>query len=363
MTGTRIAAAAGLAACMFAALATSSAQDGPVRSRRATPPQAGAPQPAGAPAQSGSGLPIDNDPIQLSTDVVNVLFSVTDRQNRFVDDVEQAGVVVSEDGQTQEVFSFRKETNLPLVCAIVIDVSSSQEFTFGDEKRAALSFLQTVLKTRKDTAALVRFREDVDFVQGLTNRLDRVNDAFNRLTWESKISSGSRYGATALYDAIGVTATELFPPVSAPDTPEAVTRRAIILLTDGDDNASQKSLQDAIDDAQRTDVIVYALGIGDRYRSTAVKRDVLTSLSEQTGGRAYFPESYDDLRTAFQQINLEMRSQYLIAYEPTNAARDGAFRSIDIRLPGRSDVKVFHRRGYFAPRSGGPSTGASAVRP
>ena len=344
---------------LLGASTPSSAQDGPVRNRRTVPP------PAGAPTQSGSDVPIDNDPIQLSTDVVNVLFSVTDPQNRFIDDIDQPDVVITENGQPQEVFSFKKETNLPLVCAIVIDVSSSQEFTFSDEKRAALAFLQSVLKTRKDTAALVRFREDVEFVQGLTNRLDRVNDAFNRLNWESKISAGSRYGATAMFDAVGITATELFPPVSAPDTPEAVTRRAIILLTDGDDNASDRTLQDAIDDAQRTDVIVYALGIGDRYRSAAVKRDVLESLATQTGGRAYFPESFDDLRIAFGQINQEMRSQYLLAYEPSNATRDGSFRSIDIQIPGRKDIRIFHRRGYFAPRSqaGARVNGGPPVHP
>lgn len=355
----RLAIVTGLVGCLFGASASSAAQDGPVRTRRTSPP------PAGAPPQSGGELPLDNDPIQLSTDVVNVLFTVTDPQNRFIGDIEQPDVIVSEDGHEQEVFSFKKETNLPLVCAILIDVSSSQEFTFNDEKRAALAFLQSVLKTRKDTAALVRFREDVDFVQGLTNRLDRVNEAFNRLNWESKISSGSRYGATAMFDAIGITATELFPPISAPDAPESVTRRAIILLTDGDDNASDRTLKDAIEDAHRSDVIVYALGIGDRYRSAAVKRDVLETLASQTGGHAYFPESFDDLRTAFGQINQEMRSQYLLAYEPTNANRDGSFRSIEIQLPGRKDVRVFHRRGYFAPRgaAGAPAGGAPSVHP
>ncbi|MGB5036209.1 MAG: VWA domain-containing protein, partial [Blastocatellia bacterium] len=252
MGRTRIALVTGLVTFLLVSSTATSAQDGPIRNRRTTPP------PAGSAQQPGADLPIENDPIQLSTDVVNVLFSVTDPQNRFVGNIEQPDVTISEDGRTQEVFSFRKETNLPLVCAILIDVSSSQEFTFADEKRAALAFLQSVLKTRKDTAALVRFREDVDFVQGLTNRLDRVNEAFNRLNWESRISTGSRHGATAMFDAIGITATELFPPISAPDAPEAVTRRAIILLTDGDDNASDRTLQDAIDDAHRSDVIVYA---------------------------------------------------------------------------------------------------------
>ena len=359
MGRTRIALVTGLVTFLLVSSTATSAQDGPIRNRRTTPP------PAGSAQQPGADLPIENDPIQLSTDVVNVLFSVTDPQNRFVGNIEQPDVTISEDGRTQEVFSFRKETNLPLVCAILIDVSSSQEFTFADEKRAALAFLQSVLKTRKDTAALVRFREDVDFVQGLTNRLDRVNEAFNRLNWESRISTGSRHGATAMFDAIGITATELFPPISAPDAPEAVTRRAIILLTDGDDNASDRTLQDAIDDAHRSDVIVYALGIGDRYRSTAVKRDVLETLAAQSGGRAYFPESFDDLRIAFGQINLEMRSQYLVAYEPSNSARDGAYRSIEIEVPGRKDVRVFHRRGYYAPRggTGAPASGSSSVRP
>lgn len=356
----------GLLALAFVVCPAAPGQDGTTRTRRATAPPAAGPAPGG-PASSGQDreLPVDNDPIQLSTDVVNVLFSVTDAQNRFVGDVAQPDVLVSEDGREQEIFSFKKETNLPLVCAIVIDMSTSQEFTFSDEKRAALAFVQSILKTRKDTAALVKFREDVEYVQGLTNRLDRVNDAFNRLTWTSSIRGGSRAGATALFDAVGITATELFPAPSASSQPESLTRRALILLTDGDDNASDRTLQDAIDDAQRSDVIVYALGIGDRYRSTEVKRDVLDTLARQTGGRAYFPESYDDLRTAFAQINVEMRSQYVLAYEPTNTARDGTFRTIEIRLPGRDSLQVFHRRGYFAPRpeSVGGAARPSSVRP
>ena len=353
MTVHRITVTATIAAALLAMALPAGAQDGTTRSRRATEP---APAPATKPApQTGrQEIPPDADPVQLSTDVVNVLFSVTDSQNRFVPDIQQKDVVVTESGVQQEVFSFEKQTSLPLAVAIVIDVSSSQEYTFPDEKRAAQAFLQSVLRPRKDTAAIVSFREDPNWVQGMTNRLERVSEAFNRLNWESRISGGSRYGATALYDAVGITATELFKAPEADPTPETVTRRAMIVLTDGDDNASDRKIQDAVDDAIKAEVIVYTIGIGDRYRSTAVKRDVLDTLAKQTGGRAYFPTSYDDLRAAFKQIDDELRSQYLIAYEPSNAARDGAFREIHVEIPGRQDVRIFHRKGYYAPTATAP---------
>jgi VWFA-related protein len=348
----RVAMMAALAAPAFPA----SGQDGTTRTRRATTPDPAASAGAtkGAHGQASRQLPPDADPITLSTDVVNVLFTVTDDKNRFVPDVQEKDVVVTEAGVPQKVFSFARQSNLPLQVAIVIDVSSSQEHTFDDEKVAAQAFLQRVLRPRKDTAAIVSFREDPSWVQGMTNRLERVSEAFNRLRWESRISAGSRFGATALYDAVGITATELFPAPAADPDPEAMTRRAMVVLTDGDDNASDRKLQDAIDDALKSDVIVYTIGIGDRYRSTAVKRDVLDLLARQTGGRAYFPEGYDDLKAAFSQIDEELRSQYLIAYEPTNTARDGAFREIKVELPGRQDVRVFHRKGYYAP--GGPAS-------
>jgi Ca-activated chloride channel family protein len=354
MTLFRFAIAASLAATVVVGALPAAGQDGKTRPRRTEAPAATAPPPA-APARPGAAaqqeIPIDNDPIELATDVVNVLFSVTDHQNRFVPDVAEKDVVVTEAGVQQRVFSFAKQTNLPLAVAIVVDVSSSQEYTFADEKRAAQAFLQSVLRPRKDTAAIVKFREDTDWVQGMTNRLERVYEAFNRLQWESRTTGGSRFGATALYDAIGVTATELFPKPDADPTPETMVRRAIVVLTDGADNASDRTLQEAIDDAIRSDVIVYTIGIGDRYRSTAVKRDVLEAMARQTGGRAYFPESYGDLRDSFKQIDEELRSQYVLAYEPTNTARDGSFREIQVAIPGRQDIRIFHRKGYYAPKT------------
>lgn len=350
MTLSRYAFALTLAAALVAAPA--SGQDGATRSRTITPPPTKTgPPPAGSQkVDPQKEVLIDNDEIVLDADVVNVLFTVTDPQNRFVPDVAEADVVISEAGVRQEVFAFAKQTNLPLAVAVLIDVSSSQEYTFGDEKRAAQAFLQGVLRPRKDTAAIVKFREDTSWVQGMTNRLERVYEAFNRLEWESRTTAGSRFGATAFYDAVAVTATELFAKPEADPTPETMVRRAIIVLTDGDDNASDRTLQQAIDDAIRADVIVYSIGIGDRYRSTAVKKDVLDTLARQTGGRAYFPDSYADLRAAFKQIDDELRSQYVIAYVPSNTNHDGAFREISVTVPGRQDIRVYHRKGYYAPK-------------
>jgi VWFA-related protein len=366
----RIVPIAALAALALAALPAlpAAGQNGTTRERRVTPETSPAPSTATrqstkpAPPAKNETLYDDGDePIQLSTDVVNVLFSVTDRQNRFVPDLTENDIHISEGGVGQTIFSFKRETNMPLEVAILVDVSSSQEYTFADEKRAAQAFLQSVLRPRKDSAALVTFREDVFWVQGFTTRLERVTDAFNRLSWESRVSGGSRYGATALYDAIGLTATELFPQSEEPTSPEDMTRRAIVLLTDGADNASQRKLQEAIDDSLRSDVIVYTIGIGDRYRSTAVKRDVLELVAQQTGGRAYFPQSFDDLRSAFKQIDEELRSQYLLSYEPSNISRDGSFREISITVPGRQDVKIFHRKGYYAPRPGASGSSSSGA--
>ena len=120
-------------------------------------------------------------------------------------------------------------------------------------------------------------------------------------------------------------------------------------MTDGVDNASTRTLDEAVDRAWRAGVIVYAIGIGDRFRFEGIREDVLQRISKDTGGRAYFPRGPEDLLQDFKQIENEMRSQYLVAYSPSNSNRDGSFRRIEVRLNGRSDALVVHRRGYYAP--------------
>ncbi|MGH9760199.1 MAG: VWA domain-containing protein, partial [Blastocatellia bacterium] len=153
-----------------------------------------------------------------------------------------------------------------------------------------------------------------------------------------------------LYDAIYITADEILGREEVrTSADDSATRRAIILLTDGVDNASNRSLKEAIDRAWRSGVIIYSIGIGDRFRFEGVREDVLTKLSEETGGRAYFPRSAEELLTNFRQIETELRSQYLLAYSPSNTRRDGSFRHIEVRVADRPGDRVIHRRGYYAP--------------
>jgi VWFA-related protein len=161
------------------------------------------------------------------------------------------------------------------------------------------------------------------------------------------ISGGNQaaYGSTAIWDAIWVTSEEVLGP--APEK----TRRAIILLTDGVNTYGQKKLDDAVLAAQKAEAVVYSIGIGDRFYD-GVDENVLKKISDRTGGRAYFPRDEGELREAFKQIQEEMRSQYLIAYEPSNANKDGSYRKIEIQLVNpqltKDKVKVTHRQGYFA---------------
>ncbi|HYP26041.1 MAG TPA: VWA domain-containing protein [Blastocatellia bacterium] len=302
------------------------------------------------PARDDNTSSLD-DPLKLSTELVNVLFSAVDRSNRIVGDIRQEEISVLEDGQPQEVFTFKREASLPINIAILMDLSGSQEHTFPQEKRAAGEFLRSIIRPGKDAASILTFQDDVELIQGLTSRMDTLNRAFDSIQYSRRFGSSTmRRQATALYDAIYITADEILARedqrASAEDT---VTRRAIILLTDGVDNASNRKLDEAIDRAWRTGVVVYAIGIGDRFRFEGVREDVLKRVSEETGGRAYFPQGPDDLLEDFRQIESELRSQYLLAYSPSNVARDGTFRRIEVRLAGRDQVRLIHRRGYYAP--------------
>src|SRR5437868_8105980 len=296
-------------------------------------------------------IPVSDQTLHLGTELVNVVFSAVDRNNHIVGDLRQEDVKVLEDGRPQTVFTFKREVNLPIRIAILIDLSGSQEFTFPQEKMAAAYFLHSIIRASSDLAEILTFREDVDLAKGLTSRIETVNRALDQIEFSRRFASTSpRNQATALYDAVYITADEILGKDEIRRSgDEANARRAIILLTDGVDNASNRKLEDAIDRAWRSGVMIYSIGIGDRFRFEGVREDVLRKMSEETGGRAYFPRNSEELLGNFRQIENEMRSQYLIAYEPSNAARDGAFRRIEVNIAGRSDVHVIHRRGYYAP--------------
>jgi Ca-activated chloride channel family protein len=297
-------------------------------------------------------IPVSDETVKLGTDLVNLFFSAVDGNNRVVSDLQQKDVQVLEDGQVQQVFAFKRESTLPINIAILMDLSGSQEYTFPKEKAAAGEFLRSVIRPNKDSAAILTFQDDVDLVQGLTSRHQTLQRAFDDIQYSRRYNqASSRRQATALYDAVYITADEVLShdEVRSRTMDDNVTRRAMILLTDGVDNASSRKLEDAIDRAWRAGVVIYAIGIGDRFRFEGIREDVLRKLSEDTGGRAYFPQGADDLLEDFRQIENELRSQYLVAYSPTNASRDGSFRRIEVRVAGRSDVRFVHRRGYYAP--------------
>lgn len=303
----------------------------------------------------------DPDVIKVDSDVVNVLFTAQDKNRRLLTSLSQGDVKLFENGEVQEIVAFSRQVDLPLSLAILIDVSASQERTLPEEKAAAISFLETVIRPSKDEVCVVSFTGEATLEQGMTNNMIRLRRAvssvrFNPpsgyigggvMTGTPPISGDNQavQGSTAIWDAIWVTSDEILGP--APER----TRRAIILLSDGVNTFGKKKLDDAVQAALKSEAVIYSIGIGDNFYS-GVDKGSLNKISERTGGRAYFPRDEGELRDAFRQIQDEMRSQYLIAYEPTNQNRDGSYRKIEIQLTNaqlkNDKVKVTHRQGYFA---------------
>ncbi len=309
----------------------------------------------------------EDDVIKIDTEAVNVLFTAQDRNRRLVLNLRQEDIQIFENGQLQEITAFGKQIDLPLSIAILIDTSVSQERTLPEEKAAAKAFVESVVRASKDEVAVISFTGESTLEQGMTSNIARLNRAIDGVKFvppsgyiggnvivgggsvpgTPPISGGNQMiaGSTAIWDSIWVTSEDILGP--APER----TRRAIILLSDGDDTSSRKKLNDAVQAAQRAEAVIYSIGIGDNFYF-GVNKGALEKVSEQTGGRAYFPRDERQLREAFQQIQEEMRSQYLVAYEPTNTAQDGSYRKIEIKLVNpelqRQKVKLTHRQGYFA---------------
>lgn len=303
----------------------------------------------------------DDEVVRVETDLTNILFTAADKQKRFVTTLKQEDLRVTEDGQPQEIFTFARQTDLPLSLAIVIDTSVSEERTLPIEKEAASSFVDAVIRPSKDEAAVVTFTGEATLEQGLTGSVTRIRRALDRVEFvppSGYIGGGQTAGTppisdqgqrlagtTAIWDAIWITSDEVLSQTSDK------TRRAIILLTDGEDSSSQKKLDEAIDKAVKVDAVIYVIGIGDEYYG-GVNKGTLKKVSERTGGRAFFPEDEADLRTAFAQIQLELRSQYLVAYSPTNKQRDGSFRKVQIEIVNpelrKQNLRLTYRQGYFA---------------
>ncbi len=303
----------------------------------------------------------DDEVIKVDSEVVNVLFTAQEKNRRLLTTLKQEDIRILENGQPQEIVSFSRQVDLPLSLAVLIDVSGSQERTLPEEKAAATSFLETVIRPAKDEVAVISFTGEATLEQGMTNNLTRLRRAVSNIrfippagyigggvmTGTPPISGDNQMiaGSTAIWDAIWVASDEILGP--APER----TRRAIILLSDGVNTSGKKKLDEAVQAALRSEAVIYSIGIGDNFFD-GVDRGSLNKISERTGGRAYFPRDEGELREAFRQIQDEMRSQYLIAYEPIDQKRDGSYRKIEIQLVNqqlqKEKVKLTHRQGYFA---------------
>ncbi|MBA3632323.1 MAG: VWA domain-containing protein [Acidobacteria bacterium] len=304
----------------------------------------------------------EDEVINIDTEVVNVLFTAQDKSRRLLTNLKQEDIRLIEDGQPQEITYFGRQIDLPLSLAILIDTSASQERTLPEEKDAAKSFIQSVVRPAKDEVSIISFTGESTLEQGMTNNIGRLSRAVDRVQFVPPsgyigggvVAGGTppisgrnqmTQGSTAIWDAIWVTSEEVLKP--APDK----TRRAIILLTDGVNTYGTKKLDDAVQAALRSEAIIYSIGIGDNFYD-GVDEGALKKISERTGGRAFFPRDEAELRQAFRQIQEEMRSQYLIAYEPVNQKRDGSYRKIEIQLTNpelaKQKIALTHRQGYFA---------------
>jgi VWFA-related protein len=319
-------------------------------------------QPPETPPQKPKELPKEPDEdeqiLKVGTRLVNTLFSVTDKQNRYVDNLKQEDLQVFEDGKPQSIFTFKKEFDLPLTLAIMVDVSGSEQYVLPQLKDAGAHFIDSIIRTGKDTAAIIKFEGEATLMQGLTSNKNRLRKGLEEVSYIAPpgqyggtpgINGGSRQGGTSIWDSVVAACGDLLAREAG--------RKTIVLLTDGEDTTSRMKLNDAINEALRAEVVIYAIGIGDpasggTFIGNGVNEGVLKKLTEATGGRAVIPKSRRDLDDAFAQLEQDMRQQYLLAYEPSNEAPDGAFRKIEIKVPKlkEKDYKIRHRRGYYAPK-------------
>ncbi len=306
----------------------------------------------------------EEEVLKIDTETVNVLFTAQDRQKRLLLGLKPEDVQLFENGQLQEISSFSRQVDLPMSLAILIDTSVSQERTLPEEKRAAISFLDSVIRPDRDEVAVISFTGESTLEQGMTNNLVRLRNAIDRVRFippagymgagvsgripgTPPISGRNQavQGSTAIWDSVWVTSEDILGP--APER----TRRAIILLSDGVNTFGTKKLDDAVEAAQKAEAVIYSIGIGDNYYG-GVDKGALERISERTGGRAYFPRNERELREAFKQIEEEMRSQYLLAYEPVDQDLDGSYRKIEIKVVNpelqKQKVRLTHREGYFA---------------
>jgi len=274
--------------------------------------------------------------IRARVNEVNVLFIATDKHGKFVRDLSQQDFTILDDHKPpQAIINFKRETDLPLHLGLLIDVSGSVNSRFDFEQSAATSFLQHTLRAGFDKAFVEGFNSHTQLAQDFTDNVQLLS------TSVGKLHDG---GGTALYDAVYRACKEKF----LKDRSDHPVRKAIIIVSDGEDNQSEFTKAQAIEMAQRAEVIVYAISTDDS--GLVLRGDkVLEQLAEATGGRAFFPFKMKDITHSFAAIEDELRSQYVVSYKPADFDADGRYRTIEISSL-KKDLQVRARKGYFAPQ-------------
>lgn len=304
-------------------------------------------------SQQASNPPEDLEPtIKVDVDLVSVLFSVRDKHGALISNLEKSNLTLAEDGKAQTIRYFNRETNLPLTLGLLVDVSRSQENLIDVERRAASQFFEKVLRN-KDMAFLISFGAEAELLQDYTGSPKLLREGLSGLRLSVPVGVGMNPGpvptmsqprGTIMYDAVYLAANEKLKG--------EVGRKAIVIISDGDDQGSRISKKEAIEAAQKADAIIYGFYYVDPYFRGGFGNSGegnLKQMAEETGGRVFSIGRKTTLEDAFRQLQDELRSQYAIGYTPTNAQKDGTFRRIEIKTD-QKELKVQARKGYYAVR-------------
>jgi VWFA-related protein len=288
-------------------------------------------------------------PIQVTTRLVHLVATVTDRHHQLVTDLDKKDFKLLEDGVPQDMTFFERETDLPLRIGLLLDTSNSIRSRLQFEQDAATDFLHSVIRRNKDDEAfLMTFDNEPEVIQDYTGDVGVLSDA---------IAQQRAGGGTALNDAICMAADKLekAPPTKGQ---ESGARRVLVVISDGEDNLSDHALSDAVAEAIRAEASIYAISTNTEWLTVDTDTPqklhltdgdkVLEQFAEQSGGRVFYPYKVEDLAQSFMDIGAELRSQYFIAYTPTNTEADGRYRKIEV-LVDRKGLTVRTRKGYFAP--------------
>ncbi|MBV9761060.1 MAG: VWA domain-containing protein [Acidobacteriaceae bacterium] len=281
------------------------------------------------PAVQGS----DSAPIVAEVTRVNMLFTVTDKKGRFVTDLNKNDFQVFESKKPQKIMEFTSETDLPLRLAILIDTSNSIRDRFRFQQEAATNFVNSVMR-EQDKATLVSFDTAAEVITDLTGDTHQLENGIRNLR---------PGGGTALYDAMYLACKEKLMR----DQPMYKFRRAMVVLSDGEDNESRYSRDQALEMAQRADTVIYTISTNISHIETDGDK-VMRYFAEQTGGVAFFPFQAKDLNQSFENIANELRHQYNLFYRPEPLKTDGQYHPVEIRVKGRKDLIVRARKGYYA---------------